>query len=319
MSHRQFNKEERIQLEAYLRAGFDQKECALRLERSESTISREIWRNGDPDTGHYDAKAAHQRTDKRRRKPDNKVESNPELADRIVTMIVGSHWSPEEISGILNNEKKKPIIHFMTIYRWIYAKRRDLIPFLRQGKKHRWRRKRGTKIREKQRELAKKRWIHERPEIIETRKRIGDWEGDTVVGLERTERIATYVDRRSGYLVARRTTATAQDFWIQTKIVFKRIPKKKKLTCTYDNGSEMAEHEFIERDTGMTVYFAHPYSSWERGTNENTNGLLREFFPKRSAFASVTQRELDRVVKLINNRPRKRLNYRTPAEVFNCD
>ncbi len=319
MSNRQFSKEERIQLEAYLRAGFDQRECALRLVRSESTVSREIWRNGDPETGHYDAKTAHQRTCKRRRKPDKKLENDPEFAERIVEMIVGKHLSPEQIAGTLLNEPKEIPLHFMTIYRWIYAERRELIPFLRHGKKHRWRRKSGTKIREKQRELAKKRWIHERPEIIETRGRIGDWEGDTMLGSEKTERIATYVDRRSGYLVARRTTAKAQDFRIQTKIAFKKIPKKKKITCTYDNGSEMAEHESIERETNMTIYFAHPYSSWERGTNENTNGLLREFFPKKTAFATVTQRELDLVVKLINNRPRKRLSYHTPAEVFNCD
>lgn len=319
MSHRQFSKEERIQLEAYLQAGFDQKECASRLERSESTISREIWRNGDPETGHYDARAAHQRTCKRRRKPDKKLKKDPELAQSITDMIISKHWSPDEIAGIMNEEKKKKIIHFITIYRWIYSERRELIPFLRHGKKYRWRRKSGTKIRERQRELAKKRWIHERPAVIEKRKRIGDWEGDTVVGSEKTERIATYVDRKSGYLVARRTTAKAQDFRIQTKIAFKKIPKKKKRSCTYDNGSEMAEHELIERDTGMTIYFAHPYSSWERGTNENTNGLLREFFPKKTAFANVTQRELDHVVKLLNNRPRKRLNYQTPAYVFNCD
>lgn len=316
MSYAQFSKEERFKLEAYLSAGFDQKECALRLSRSESTISREIWRNGDPATGHYDARAAHRRTRKRRRKPDKILASNPTLAEEIVDMLISNYWSPDEIAGVLN-EKNVPI-HFMTIYRWIYDERRDLIPFLRHGKKYRWRRKRGTKIRELQRELGKKRWIHERPTVIETRKRIGDWEGDTVLGSEKIERIATYVDRRSGYLIARRTSARAQDFRIQTKIAFKKIPKRKKYSFTFDNGSEMAEHELIERDTGATVYFAHPYCSHERGTNENTNGLLREFFPKKTPFANVTQKELDQVVKLLNNRPRKRLGYRTPAEVFNC-
>lgn len=317
MSHRQLSKEERIQLEAYMRAGFDQKECALRLERSESTISREIWRNGDPVTGRYDARSAHLHAGRRRRKPDKVLEKNPVLAQSVVDMIISNHWSPDEIAGVLQD--KGTAIHFMTIYRWIYAERRELIRFLRHGKKYRWRRKSGTKIREKQRELAKKKWIHERPVIIEKRRRIGDWEGDTVVGSERTERIATYVDRKSGYLVARRTTAKAQDFRIQTKIAFRKIPKRKKLTCTLDNGSEMADHELIERDTKMDIYFAHPYSSWERGTNENTNGLLREFFPKKTPFANVTQKELDQVVKLLNDRPRKRLNYQTPTYVFNCD
>lgn len=316
MSYGQLSKEERFKLEAYLQAGFDQKECASRLARSESTISREIWRNSDPVTGGYDARSAHQRTRKRRRKPDKKLERDQELAKTVVDMIVSHHWSPDEITGVL--KEKDVAIHFITIYRWIYTERRDLIPFLRHGKKYRWRRKRGTRLREKQRELGKKRWIHERPEVIETRTRIGDWEGDTILGSEKTERIATYVDRKSGYLIARRTTALAQDFRIQTKIAFKKVPKKKKCSFTFDNGVEMAEHELIERDTGATVYFAHPYCSHERGTNENTNGLLREFFPKKSPFATITQRELNHVVKLINDRPRKRLNYRTPAEVFNC-
>jgi IS30 family transposase len=316
MSYTQFSKEERFKIEACLLAGFNQKECALRLSRSESTVSREIWRNSDPDTGHYDARCAHQRTRKRRRKPDKKLSGNQELTQTIADWIISKYWSPEEIAGVLR--KQDADIHFMTIYRWIYAERRDLIPFLRHGKKYRWRRKRGTKIRELQRELGKKRWIHERSEVIEERRRIGDWEGDTILGSEKTERIATFVDRRSGFLVARRTDATAQNFRIQTKIAFKKIPKKKKITFTFDNGSEMAEHELIERDTGATVYFAHPYCSHERGTNENTNGLLREFFPKKTPFAMVTQKELNLVVKLLNDRPRKRLNYRTPAEVFNC-
>lgn len=317
MSHSQLSKEERISLEAYLLAGFDQKECASRLCRNESTISREIWRNGDPATGRYDARAAHQRTHKRRRKPDKILASNPKLAEEIVDMLISNYWSPDEIAGVLKEQGIE--IHFITIYRWIYTERRDLIPFLRHGKKYRWRRKRGTKIRELQRELGKKRWIHERPAVVETRERIGDWEGDTVIGSEKTERIVTYVERKSGYLVARRTSGKSQDVWVATKIAFRPIPKQKKRTCTLDNGSELAEYERIERDTGMTVYHAHPYCSWERGTNENTNGLLREFFPKKTLFANVTQKELDQVVKLLNDRPRKRLNYRTPAQVFNCD
>ncbi|GEM_PF-1309883 len=140
MSHCQLSKEERIQLEAYLRADFDQKEIASRLERSESTISREIWRNGDPVTGHYDARAAHQRTRKRRRKPNKKLATDPNLAESVMDMLISNHWSPDEIAGVLCDQGIA--IHFMTIYRWIYAERRELILFLRHGKKHRWRRKR---------------------------------------------------------------------------------------------------------------------------------------------------------------------------------
>lgn len=314
MSHSQLTKEERIRIESYLEAGFTQEQIAGKLNRDKGTISREIARNSDPD-GHYDARRAHARSKRRRYKSPKKLETDPKLQQYVIDRLI-AHDSPEEISGRLKRKRKKKVIHFDTIYWWIYQERRDLIIFLRQGKKQRWRRRHGTRLREKQRELAKKRWIHERPESIEKRRRIGDWEGDTVLGSEKTERIATYVDRKSGYLIARRTTAKAQDFRIQTKIAFKKIPKKKRLSCTYDNGSEMAEHEIIERDTNMSIYFAHPYSSWERGTNENTNGLLREFFPKKMAFATITQRELDVAVTNLNNRPRKRLGYRTPSEVF---
>ena len=289
------------------------RECALRLGRSSSTISREIARNG-PRV--YESRRAHAYARKRRYRPPKKLEIDLNLQRHVVDRLF-EHDSPEEIAGRLAEERGKKVIHFDTIYWWIYQERRELIPFLRQGRKRRWRRKHGTRLREIQRELSKKRWIHERPKIIEKRKRLGDWEGDTVVGAEKTERIATYVDRKSGYLIARKTTAKAQDFRIQTKIAFKKIPKKKRLSFTFDNGVEMSEYELIERDTKATVYFAHPYCSHERGTNENTNGLLREFFPKKTPFANLEQKELDRVVKLLNNRPRKRLGYRTPAEVFN--
>lgn len=316
MSHSQLSKEERLKLEAYRDAGCTQEQVAGKLGRNKSTIFREIERNSDPETGRYDARRAHTHSKRRRYKPPKKLETDRVLQQHVVDQLL-EHDSPEEIAGRLEEERGEKIIHFDTIYWWIYQERRDLIPFLRQGKKRRWRRKHGTRLREKQRELAKKRWIHERPEIIEQRTRIGDWEGDTILGSEKTERIATYVDRKSGYLVARRTSANAQDFRIQTKIAFRKIPKKKKYSFTFDNGSEMAEYEMIERDTHMMIYFAHAYSSWERGTNENTNGLLREFFPKKSLFASITQRELDRAITNLNNRPRKRLGYRTPTEVFN--
>lgn len=316
MSYTQISKEERIKLESYLEAGLTQECAAGKLGRSKSTVSREIERNTDS-SGRYDARRAQKCMRRRHYKPPKKLETNLELQEHVVRRLL-QHDSPEEIAGKLTKRCGERIIHFDTIYWWIYQERPELRIWLRHGKKYRWRRKNGTRLREKQRELAKKRWIHERPMIIEERKRIGDWEGDTVVGAEKTERIATYVDRKSGYLIARRTTAKAFDFRIQTKIAFKRIPKKKKLSCTYDNGSEMAEHELIERDTKMTVYFAHPYCSHERGTNENTNGLLREFFPKKMAFATITQKELDRAVANLNNRPRKRLDYATPAEVFNA-
>lgn len=320
MSHTELSKEERVKLESYLEAGLEQKECASRFGRDAGALSREIRRNRDPVTGLYNAKRAHERTRQRRRKPKKKLETDTDLQSYVIAKIM-DHWSPEQIAGRLEHEQGERVIHFDTIYWWIYQKRPELIVFLRRGKKRQWRRKHGTRLREKQRELAKKRWIHERPSIIEKRKRIGDWEGDTMVGRQNEkDRFLTYAERQSGYLITRKLeSSTAAETRLATKIAFKKVSKKKKYSCTYDNGVEFSDHEFIERDTKMTVYFAHPYSSWERGTNENTNGLIREFFPKKSSFATVTQKDLDRVARILNTRPRKRNNYQTPTEVFNCN
>ena len=163
-----------------------------------------------------------------------------------------------------------------------------------------------------------KRRVDERPQVIEKRKRLGDWEGDTIVGKEKTERILTHVDRKSGVLLAdkvsRMNAPVVRAISVQR---LRTLPDDKRHTVTYDNGIEFSEHEFIERDGKVKVYFAYPYHSWERGTNENTNGLLRQFFPKGTAFRTISQENIDHVVSLINNRPRKRHNYQTPLEVFN--
>jgi IS30 family transposase len=228
------------------------------------------------------------------------------------------YWSPEQISGRYKLEHGEPFVCAVTIYAYIVVHRKDLILFLRQGKNRRHRRKHGTKQREIRREEEKKKRIDVRPEVVEERSRIGDWEGDTIVGQEKTSHVLTHVERASGYLFGDKTDGLAATVRRATERRFRRCPKKKRLTVTYDNGIQFAEHEELEHNLEIDVYFAFPYHSWERGTNENTNGLLRQFLPKGTYFKSLTQRQLDRFVRLINTRPRKRLGYRTPEEVFNC-
>jgi transposase, IS30 family len=179
-----------------------------------------------------------------------------------------------------------------------------------------YRRKYGTKIREKLRESFKKR-IDTRPEIVNSRSRIGDFEGDTIVGLEKTIHILTHVDRKSRFLLASRVQATAQDVHHKTIQCLGKLPKNKLQSITYDNGVQFSKHEYTEQKLNIPIYFAFPYHSWERGTNENTNGLLRQYYPKKSPFQDIKQKDLDKIVKLINSRPRKVLNYLTPQEVFN--
>ena len=159
--------------------------------------------------------------------------------------------------------------------------------------------------------------IHERPEIVTSRQRFGDWESDTLEGAKGKGGLATYIERKSRYLAAARLQdKKASTFTQESLKAFKRIPHSLRLTLTADNGKEFARFKQFEGVEGFTVYFADPYSSWQRGANENTNGLLRRTFPKGTNFHDVTNKEVASAVKKLNNRPRKCLNYRTPQEVF---
>lgn len=322
MSHEHINHEKRIELAALRRVGMKQKDIAQILNVHASSVCRELKRNSTK-YGKYFVQRAQQKHVNRCTKANQrfrKIEQDEKLKKYIIRKLK-RYWSPEQIAGRLKREHGRTIICHETIYEFIYEKRLDLAKYLR-CRKGKYRRRHGTKKREQEREKMKKRRIDVRPIIVETRERIGDWEGDTVVGGERTTAILTNVERKSGFLIADKLERSLAELVKEITIQrFNKLPKKKRHTMTYDNGHEFAAHEMIERDTGMTIYFAFPYHSWERGTNENTNGLLRQFFPKKMPFAGISQNQLDNVVQLINTRPRKRLCYQTPSEVFkkNCD
>lgn len=319
MSFTHFNREERIRLAALKEAGLSNKEIARELRRDVATIGRELNRNRSPEKNKYLPGRAQELCKERRTDANqqfHKIIVDSELEKYIVAKLK-KYWSPEQIAGRIKRKKlfKTTVVH-ETVYQYIYQDHPELKKYLRCAK-GKYRRRYGTKIREKQREEAKKKRIDERPRIVETRQRIGDWEGDTIVGDEKTIHILTHADRKSGLLLADKANdATAPAIRRLTVERFNKLPKKKRQTITYDNGVQFSEHETTERDLNIPIYFAHPYHSWERGTNENTNGLLRYFLPKKSSFKNLTQQRLDRFVKLINTRPRKRHNYATPEEVF---
>lgn len=320
MSYTHITSNQRSELAGFLRAGLKQKDIARFLNKDRTTIYRELQRNRtDKREIGYDVWKAKEKTKERRKRANQrfrKIENNPWLEDYIVKKLE-KRWSPEEIAGRLNRGNDRKVIGKDSIYKFVYNKRSGLVKYLR-CQKGKYRRRYGTRIREKQREEAKKKRIDKRPKIVEKRARIGDWEGDTIVGQERKIAILTHVERKAGYLMADKLERALAENVKETTIErFRKLPREKRYTITYDNGSEFAGYEIIGRDTKTTVYFANPYHSWERGTCENTNGLLRQFFPKRTPFAKITQKQLDKVVHLINNRPRKRLNYLTPKEVFN--
>jgi IS30 family transposase len=159
--------------------------------------------------------------------------------------------------------------------------------------------------------------IDGRPDVINNRRRYGDWEGDTIVGHGRHSALVTIVERKSGYLQAGRVDSMKSNSTMRVaNRRMKKLPRGLRRSITFDNGKEFAEHQRLTRGTGMEVYFTDPYASWQKGTNENTNGLLRQFFPKGTDFTQVSHREVARVERLINERPRRRLGYRTPAEIF---
>jgi IS30 family transposase len=233
---------------------------------------------------------------------------------RCIKRELVEHKSPEQIAGILRNSKRAIVAS--TIYRYIKERAPHLKKHLR-SQKGKYRRRRGTKIREKQREEAKKRRIDERPGIVGRRSRIGDWEGDTVMGRDKRARIVSFVDRKTGYLIA--FLLPKMNAQLLTELAckhFRRIPRKKRWTLTLDNGVEFSDWERLEKKSGLTVYFTYPYHAWERGTNENTNGLLRQYFPKSYDFNLITPGELAAVVRRLNNRERKRLGFLSPRRVF---
>lgn len=222
-------------------------------------------------------------------------------------------WSPKQISGRWTFETWEKLSKD-TIYRFIYSTHRHLIAKYLRRKGKRYQRKRQGKY-----QLLGRRMIDERPGYIEKREDVGHWEWDTIVWIRwgSKEVILTHVERKTGYLLTRKLLRwTGQEVLKSTRDLFDCLPETMKQSITYDNGREFSEHRLIEYFTKATVYFAHPYHSWERGTNENTNGLLRQFIPKKTDMKDVSTKELENYTELLNHRPRERLWFRTPYEVF---
>jgi len=312
MSHKQIGNEDYGCISRMLRAEYSYSEIARTINKNVGSVSRHVRENGGRDR--YDIKEVKRKKRYKRIEAMDCIRILKGSLLRSVTKLLKEHLSPEQIEGVL--KKKGKLISSTTIYRYIKERAPHLKMYLR-SQKGKYRRKRGTKQREYERELVKKRRIDERPEIINRRNRIGDFEGDTVLGRDKRVRIVTYVDRKSGYLISfllpKMNALLLASLTTQT---FRKIPKNKKKTITFDNGIEFSAWEDIEKKTKMTIYFAYPYHSWERGTNENTNGLIRQYFPKKYDFNLITKKELQQVVNRLNNRPRKRLKFKTPKQVF---
>ena len=295
-----------------LRAGFSIRAISEVIGKDHSAVSRHVRANGGRNG--YDLREVRRRKRMVRSAAMNSIRLIKGAFLCTIVKLLKEHLSPEQIAGTLALTGKT--IAASTIYRYIKERAPHLKQFLR-SRKGKYRRKRGTKIKEHMREATKKRRIDERPAIIERRGRRGDWEGDTIQGRDKRVRIVTFVDRRSGYLIAYLLPKMRAELLTTLALrCFRYIPKVKRKTFTLDNGPEFSDWERLEKKSGATVYFAYPYHFWERGSNENTNGLIRQYFPSSLDFNVITSKELAHVVKRLNNRPRKRLKFKSPRQVF---
>ena len=322
MPYQHITSTQRNNLSLLLHTKTKKKDIAKLLNKDRSTVYRELKRNATENKVGYSARSAKRQTKERRISANSrfrKIDNNKALKQEI-TRKLKRYWSPEQIAGRLKQENgHKTVIGKDAIYKFIYQEKPHLVKYLR-CRKGKYRRRYGTGLREKwrkQQEEARKKRIDQRPEVIEKRHRLGDWEGDTIIGTDRKSAILTHVDRKSGFLLADKLErATSKETFLATAGRFRKIPRSKRYSITYDNGVEFSEYQAISKSAKMEIYFAYPYHSWERGTNENTNGLIRQFFPKKTSLKDIDQKELNKAVKLINNRPRKRHNYLTPNEIF---
>lgn len=320
MSYHHLTQKERYFIYHMRMAGWPAAKIGRTIGRNRSTVSRELNRNSTP-SGHYLDDHAEHKTAMRRRAACRRPCTGEKALMAHVQRKIEARWSPEQIAGRLKTAPPAKLagrtISHATIYRWIWAcpqRSRRLRPHLRVA----WKKRRKVYGKPSKRgQIPNRVSIDDRPETVETRHRLGDWEGDTMVGKGRSGYVLTNVDRASRYLLTRKLERpTAQGVEDALYDAMRRLANSKRRTQTFDNGREFARHERIAKRLSLEVYFAHPYSSWERGTNENTNGLVRQYLPKSRDFTTLTDAELAGYTWQLNNRPRKCLNYRTPAEVF---
>jgi IS30 family transposase len=320
MSYKHLTIEERNIIYRMQWQGYKDAEIAKCLGRHRSTIGRECKRNRNCQHS-YNPGTAQTMANIRRKAHLHRPKTGHSPLMAYVAGHIQERWSPEQISGQLSACPpaflKGLTISHTTIYRWIWSdpqRTQQFRPFLRIARKPR-RKAYGKPSRQGQ--ITGKRSIDERPAEVNERLRLGDWEGDTMVGKGRKGYILTCVDRASRYLIARKLeTCASEPVARELERAIRKLSASKRRSLTLDNGREFARPIELEKRLQIKVFFAHPYHSWERGTNENTNGLLRQYMPKDSDLSVLTDEQLLSYVKQLNHRPRKCLGYKSPFEIF---
>jgi len=314
MGYKQLTLKERYRISALLEKGYKKKSIAESIGVHPSTISREIKRNSDKLSGEYDYEKAYLDT-KRRHKEKPKYRVITPFLEKYIKEKLKEGWSPQQLAGRLEMEHKQTISH-ETIYRFIYANKSNggrLYKHLRHKNKKYHKRRSEYKQRGM---IVNRAMIDERPKIVEEKNRIGDIEIDTVIGKDHIGALVTVVDRKSKFTLIKKVETKQADE--VTKALIEMLTPLKPIlkTITSDNGKEFAYHERVSTELQTDFYFAHPYHSWERGLNEHTNGLIRQYLPKKTDFKQVSKEDIITIQNKLNHRPRKVLGFRTPYEVF---
>jgi IS30 family transposase len=322
VSSRYLNQDDRIEIAGGLAADEPVKSIAVRIGKSYQSVYREIARNRRPD-GRYQPWYAHNQAHLRRRRPKARLFAVDERLRAAVAGKLTLRWSPGQISRWLRRRwRRRPSWHVCieTIYEAVY---RGLVvaadqQSLRTGRTYRHRRGRGRTRDGALKQSTNMKSIHDRPVIAESRSQIGHLEGDLIIGAGQRSAIATLVDRKTRHtiLVPIRGGHSAQHVGDALIDVFTHLPSALRRTLTWDQGNELFHHDRIEQATGLGIYFADPHSPWQRGTNENTNGLLRQYFPKGTDLNLISDQRLRQVADELNDRPRACLDDRTPHQLM---
>lgn len=310
MSYRQLTRDQRYQIYALLKAGQNQTKIAAIVACHKSTISRELRRNLGC-KGYRPQQAQSLAQERRYKSHPRRVRASTWVQVELHLM---QQWSPQQIAGRLRLEQKPSVSHEW-IYHYIYVDKQrggQLYRQLRSQKKHR--KRYGGQARRPH--IPNRISIEQRPAVVAAKSRLGDWESDTVLGARHKGAILNCTERKSKFTLLRKLERKSAAE-VELNCTDLLLPCADLVhTITVDNGSEFSHHQQLAAQLEANIYFAHPYASWERGLNENTNGLIRQYFPKKSDFTKISQDDVLSVAAKLNNRPRKTLGYRTPNEVF---
>ena len=315
---RHLTQKDRDRIDVFAREGYTLQEIAKKIGCHASTISRELQRNMSKKYKKYVASIAQEKATDRKSFCVKRSKFNSSFIVSYVRSKLKESWSPEQISGRLKEDHPEMYVSHEAIYQYIYsldgAQRKELVSLLPRA--HRTRKRKYVDKKGPKTKILNRIGIEQRPSIVNERKEPGHWETDTMVCKSNIPAINTTVERVARFVIINKLNRkNAYNKACSLINRLSQINHELRRSITYDNGTENAGHTMVNHSLGTKSYFAHPYHSWERGSNENINGLIRRFIPKKTDLYSVTEEQLAKIEHKLNNRPRKCLNYRTPFEV----